>query len=115
MEGLPPELEAELRLAINPAYEDTKGTESYERKRLLGEIDKLRAERDALAKEMLTPHVFSRLLEWLRNPKPAASAFTAGIERQIAYALEMDVLPEVKRLQIKVANLQAALDAKAGN
>lgn len=37
------ELERELRAAINPLYEDVRGTESYERKRLLGEIDRLRA------------------------------------------------------------------------
>ena len=36
------ELEAELRAAINPAYEDVKGTESHERKQLLDEIDRLR-------------------------------------------------------------------------
>jgi len=35
-------LEQELRSAINPKYEDVRGTESYERKRLLGEIDRLR-------------------------------------------------------------------------
>jgi hypothetical protein len=48
-DGLSAELERELRLAINPLYEDIRGTESYERKRLLGEIDKLRdAMHDAL-------------------------------------------------------------------
>lgn len=36
------DLERELRAAINPQYEDMRGTESYERKRLLGEIDRLR-------------------------------------------------------------------------
>lgn len=36
------DLERELRAAINPLYEDVRGTESYERKRLLGEIDRLR-------------------------------------------------------------------------
>lgn len=36
------ELEAEIRSNINPVYEDVRGTESYERKRLLGEIDNLR-------------------------------------------------------------------------
>ena len=39
---LGPELERELRAAINPQYEDVRGTESYERKRLLSEIDRLR-------------------------------------------------------------------------
>lgn len=100
------ELEAELRRAINPTYADMKGTESYERKRLLGEIDALRAERDKIAQELLTPGVFSRLVDWLRNPKPAATAFTSGIERQIAYALEMDVLPEVRSLHIRLKNCQ---------
>lgn len=36
------ELEQELRAAINPAYADVRGTESYERKILLGEIGRLR-------------------------------------------------------------------------
>ena len=67
------------------------------------------AERDALAREMLTPGVFQRLLEWLREPKvrPASLAFTAGLERQIAYALEMDVLPELRALRVKVANAES--------
>lgn len=41
--ALSAELERELRAAVNPLYEDVRGTESYERKRLLGEIDRLRA------------------------------------------------------------------------
>lgn len=40
---LTPEIEAELRAAINPAYRDQRGTESWERAILLGEIDRLRA------------------------------------------------------------------------
>ncbi len=65
-------------------------------------------ENEALRREMLTPKVFTRLVEWLRdpNPKNASGAFTAGMERQIAYALEMDVLPEVKSLRIKLANAE---------
>lgn len=67
------------------------------------------AERDALSREMLTPTVFQRLLDWLREPKvrPASLAFTAGLERQIAYGLEMDVLPELHSLRIKVASLES--------
>lgn len=66
-------------------------------------------QRDALARELLTPAVFHRLLDWLREDpiRPASTAFTAGIERQIAYALEMDVLPEVKRLRIQLQNAKA--------
>lgn len=41
-DGLCKEFEAHLRSMINPTYEDVRGTESYERKRLLGEIDRLR-------------------------------------------------------------------------
>lgn len=67
------------------------------------------AERDALSREMLTPAVFQRLLAWLREPKvrPASLAFTAGLERQIAYGLEMDVLPELRSLRIKVSSLES--------
>lgn len=64
---------------------------------------------EALSSELLTPHVFCRLVEWLRDPKPATAAFTAGIERQIAYALEVDVLPEVKSLRIRLANRDARI------
>ena len=69
-------------------------------------VAELAQQNDALGRELLTPQVFSRLAEWLRNPKPASAAFTAGMERQIAYALEMDVLPEVKSLRIKLANAE---------
>lgn len=62
---------------------------------------------EALSRELLTPQVFTRLVEWLRDPKPATAAFTAGIERQIAYALEIDVLPEVKSLRIRLKNEKA--------
>lgn len=60
------------------------------------------AERDALASEMLTPDVFTRIVEWLREDpiRPAATAFTSGIERQIAYCLEMDVVPLIKSARI---------------
>lgn len=70
--------------------------------------EQLLSENEALRRELLTPDVFLRLLEWLREYpiRPASAAFTAGIERQIAYALEMNVLPEVKSLRIKLANAE---------
>lgn len=40
---LTPEFEADIRRRVNPIYVNTIGTESYERARLLGEIDRLRA------------------------------------------------------------------------
>lgn len=42
MRKLTQELEADLRSKIDPAYKDTRGTESYERDALLAEIDRLR-------------------------------------------------------------------------
>lgn len=36
--------EADIRRRVNPVYADQIGTESYERKLLLDEIDRLRAE-----------------------------------------------------------------------
>lgn len=36
------ELLADIRTRINPQYKDIPGTESYERKMLVGEIDRLR-------------------------------------------------------------------------
>lgn len=53
MRQLDPELEQELRLRINPIYADVKGTESYERKRLLDEIDLLREELQLLRDSLL--------------------------------------------------------------
>ena len=41
--GLNAELERDIRSKINPQYEFTPGTESYERKQLISEIDRLRA------------------------------------------------------------------------
>ena len=43
MKTLTPEFEAEVRRAINPDYADKRGTASYARAMLLGEIDRLRA------------------------------------------------------------------------
>lgn len=40
---LTPEFEAYLRTKVNPLYVNQRGTESYERAALLGEIDRLRA------------------------------------------------------------------------
>jgi hypothetical protein len=43
---LTPEIEAELRMAINQTYVDVRGTESWERNLLINEIDRLRADLD---------------------------------------------------------------------
>jgi hypothetical protein len=40
---LTPEFEADIRQRVNPRYVNQRGTESYERAALLGEIDRLRA------------------------------------------------------------------------
>jgi len=40
---LTPEIEAEIRAKVNPAYAHRRGTESWERRVLLAEIDRLRA------------------------------------------------------------------------
>jgi len=70
------------------------------------ELLRLRKELDALAKELLTPEVFTSLIDWLRESpiRPAGAAFTAGITRQIAYALEASILPEIKSLRAKFVN-----------
>lgn len=70
------------------------------------------SERDELARHVLTPLVFNRLLDWLQEEpsRTAVDAFDAGIERQIAYALELTVLPEVKRLR---SQLETALAGKS--
>lgn len=49
--ALTQELESDIRRAINPIYADRIGTESHERSALLGEIDRLRGEVDALRKD----------------------------------------------------------------
>lgn len=53
---LTPEVEADLRTKINPQYADWQGTESWERKTLFEEIDRVRAQRDE-ALEALAPFV----------------------------------------------------------
>jgi hypothetical protein len=40
---LTPDFEADIRTKVNPLYANQRGTESYERAALLGEIDRLRA------------------------------------------------------------------------
>ena len=64
-------------------------------------MGELMDENEFLRKDRLTNEVFAALAAWLRHSphKPAATAFTAGLTRQIAYALELDVLPEVKQLR----------------
>ena len=46
---------------------------------MLKQRDTAVAERDALSREMLTPTVFQRLLDWLREPKvrPASLGWSA--------------------------------------
>lgn len=53
--ALDADLERQIQAAINPQYEDMRGTESYERKRLLGEIDRLRTDSERL----------TWLMEWM--------------------------------------------------
>jgi hypothetical protein len=76
-------------------------------------------ENETLRKDRLTNGVFASLAAWLRHRphKPAATAFTAGLTRQIAYALELDVLPEVKRLRQREKALLETISrlVQAGN
>lgn len=44
MSKFTPEFEEAVREKVNPSYVDMRGTESYERKILLDEIDRLRQE-----------------------------------------------------------------------
>lgn len=94
-------------------YQLTEFAEQIKRKALLEhaelacgvlaeEITRVRAENEALRREMLTPEVFQRIVEWLQQDPicPASSAFTASLERQIAYALEMDVVPMLKSARL---------------
>lgn len=68
------------------------------------ELTRLRAENKALRQELLTPEVFIRVAQWLSDPKRKGTAvhFTAGIERQIAYLLESNILPEVRKMQYRM-------------
>ncbi|MGE5510335.1 MAG: hypothetical protein ACM31O_03675 [Bacteroidota bacterium] len=68
-------------------------------------IAALEQELALLRGELLTPRVLMRLVAWLRSDpiKPAHFAFTAGIERQIAYALEVDIVPLIKEARDIVA------------
>lgn len=78
-------------------------------------VAELEEEVEALKQDRLTPQVFTRLAEWLKDPKhrPATDAFTHGMERQIAYALELDVIPYVKRLEKEVERLRDAAQVSA--
>lgn len=80
---------------------------------------KLMDENEALRHARLPNEVFAKLAAWLRHNhwKPASAAFTHGMERQIAYALELDVLPEVRRLHQREQALMETVTrlVKAGN
>jgi len=71
------------------------------------DVEALTEQLEALCKDRLSSDVFTRVADWLKDPdrKPAASAFTAGMERQICYALELDVLPYVKSLEHRMDGL----------
>jgi hypothetical protein len=73
------------------------------------ESARLVAENEALRAEILTAEVFSRVAAWLRDQQrnPSTDAFTAGMERQICYALELDVLPHVRSLEERLRRLEA--------
>ena len=89
---------------------EVRGVYEAERARLI-------EENESLCQERLTNNVFARVVAWLRDPqrKPASTAFTAGMERQICYALELDVLPHVKRMEkeakLHYEAMKALLDA----
>ena len=51
---LTPEFESDIRRAVNPLYVNQRGTESYERAALLGEIDRLRAASSVLVEALNT-------------------------------------------------------------
>lgn len=95
---------SELTAAINVAIEELERWQSVSRLQDVAldksneRIGELTAENEYLAREMLTPDVFMRLIEWLREDpiKPASLAFTAGIARQVAYGLEAEVVPMIK-------------------
>jgi len=105
-------------------YQLTEFAEHIKRKALLEhaelacgvlaeEITRVCAENEALRREMLTPEVFQRIVEWLQQDpiRPASSAFTANLERQIAYALEMDVVPMLKQARLRTRHeRQGAFD-----
>lgn len=89
--GMTPEFEAELRSRINPAYADVKGTESHERKRLLGEIDRLR---EILGDIKNYAHKTDDVLRWcdegLKGPAPARSGPLAAVPPEQSAGLEKD-------------------------
>lgn len=60
-------------------------------------------ERNKLESELLTQKVFSRVHSWLEDPnrKPASNAFTASMERQIAYLLETHIIPIIRQKEIQ--------------
>lgn len=95
---------AELTAAVNAAIKEIELSESinavneFKLTRANERIGELTAQNEYLSREMLTPDVFMRLIEWLREYpiKPASLAFTAGIARQVAYALEDEVVPMIK-------------------
>lgn len=105
---------SELTAAINVAIEELERWQSVSRLQDVAldksneRIGELTAENEYLAREMLTPDVFMRLIEWLREDpiKPASLAFTSGIARQIAYALEDEVVPLIKSARMVKSQLQ---------
>lgn len=66
---LTPELEADLRAKINPVYVNVRGTESYERKAMMDEIDRLRniVDTNNTAKQVSQPVITDAQIEAARD------------------------------------------------
>lgn len=82
---LTPELEADIRSKVNPAYKDQRGTESYERDALLSEIDRLRGG-EVIGYAMVRDgrvQGLERTLEQTRSWKDAAAVPVVMVEANV--------------------------------
>lgn len=90
----------------------------------MSDIDQLRTDLAAIRKErddllfqnaagLASAETFLAIARWLETDpiKPAAQAFTAGPERQIAYMIERDVLPMLHSLREENNSLKAEVEA----
>lgn len=75
-----------------------------DRSALLTRLHDLTEEHAQLCADRITSQVFARVAAWLKDPdrKPAATAFTSGMESQIANLIEQHILPVIKRNEVRV-------------
>jgi len=96
----------EIKSRINPAYADRRGSESHERKMLCNEIERLRAENEALRSDVakwVTDYQAQKMrndrLEWERGN--IDEVFRTVSDREIKFRNQVAMLSEQRDMAVE--------------